>query len=265
MGVTAPPFPTLRADRSLPRSAPLAVTSMLLLGGGVLVGSSLQAAARVRRMRARGREVPALDHELALPGREPVRRVAVIGDSAAAGHGLPDAELAWSRIVARALHRHDGRATSVHNAAVDGARIGDVLAHQLRIVEGAEVVVVNVGVNDAIHGHRPARVAREMRTLLTRIRESAAPDAAIVLLSAPDLSVAPGLPAILRPPLGLVCRATARVQVRVARACDVEVIRLPWQVLPPEVFGADGFHPGAVGHRRLAAAIIERLLGAAWV
>ncbi len=252
-------MPTRRLPWSLPRSAPFAVTSTVVVGVGALTASSLRAAAHVRDMRARGREVPPLDHDLELAGEAPLRRIAVVGDSAAAGHGLPDAEDAWARQIARALHATDGRATELRNAAVDGADIPCVLATQVHVLEDAEVVLINVGVNDAIRRHGPRRIARDLDRLLTEVHRRADPEVYVLLLTAPDLSVAPGLPAILAPPLALLCRMTARVQRRVAAAHGVDTIAMPRQVLPPEVFGDDGFHPGVIGHRRMAAALIERL------
>ena len=259
MDVLAPRFPTSRERRSLPGSLPLAVTSTLLLGIGFLAGGSVRAAARVRKMRARGRQVPAVDHDTALPGSSPARRLAVVGDSAAAGHGLSESRQAYTHLVASELHRRDGRATTVTNVAVDGATVGEVIADQLDAVRGAELVIVGVGVNDAIRRHRPSRVRREMDALFAGIHERVAPGATVVLISTPDLCVAPGLPTLLRPPLGVLCRSTARAQAEVAEAWGVPVVALPRQVLPPEVFGDDGFHPGAVGHARLAEGVLARL------
>jgi len=235
------------------------LSSSLAIGAGALLISSLRAAAHVRDMRARGREIPPLDHDLELAGDAPVRRIAVVGDSAAAGHGLPDAEDAWARQIARALHAADGRATELRNAAVDGADIPCVLANQLHVLHDAEVVLINVGVNDAIRRHRSRRIARDLERLLTEVHRCARPDVYVLLLTAPDLSVAPGLPAILGPPLAVLCRNTARLQRRVAAVHGVDTIAMPRQVLSPEVFGHDGFHPGVVGHRRIAAALTERL------
>lgn len=210
-------------------------------------------------MRAQGREVPPLDHDTVLPGSEPARRLVVIGDSAAAGHGLADATQAYAWLVATELSRGDGRATQIVNVAVDGATIGDALAQQRDAARDAEVVVVSIGVNDAIRRHRPASVRAGMGELLTGIRGLAAPDARVVLIAAPDLSVAPGLPRPLCLPLGVLCRTVARVQEEVAVELGVPVIRLPRNVLPPEVFGDDGFHPGTVGHEILADALLEHL------
>jgi lysophospholipase L1-like esterase len=259
MDVRTTRFATPRPGRSLPRVAPLALTSALLLGAGALAGTSVRAAARVRRMRAAGREVPPLDHDTSLPGRDPVRRLVVVGDSAAAGHGLAEADQAFTRIVAGELTDRDGRATRIVNVAVDGATIRHVLDHQVHALEDAEVVIACVGVNDAIRRRRLADIDADMRELLGEIRHRAAPGAAITLITAPDLSLAPELPSILRPPLGVRCRAVARIQGRVAAEFGVPVIELPKAALPPEVFGEDGFHPGPIGHARLAEGVLARL------
>jgi lysophospholipase L1-like esterase len=213
-------------------------------------------------MKVRGREVPALDLDVVIPGDEPTRRVAVLGDSSAAGHGLSDPDLAVGRRVCHALVEDDGRATELTSLAVDGADIRCVIDHQLEAARDAEVVLVGVGANDAIRRHTPVRVARELAELFEALTRIAAADARIVLVSAPDLSVAPALPPILRGPLGWWCRTTARVQAAIAEQHDIEVVALPREMLDPEVFGDDGFHPGALGHERTAAAIIDRLTGA---
>ena len=212
-------------------------------------------------MRAQGREVPPLDHDTVLPGVDPVRRLTVIGDSAAAGHGLADADGAYARVVGRELVRRDGRGTVITNVAVDGATIAEVIDQQLEAVRDAELVIVGVGVNDAIRCRRTSYVEEAMRTLFQGIRDRAAPDADVILISAPDLSVAPGLPKVLCPPLGVLCRATARVQERVAEEFGVSVMALPREALPPDVFGEDGFHPGEIGHARLAGGVLARLDG----
>ncbi len=252
---------TPRSSRALPGPAPLALTSTVLLGAGFLVREGTRAALTVRTMKEQGREVPVLDLDLRLPGRPPVRRVAVLGDSSAAGHGLSDADDAVGRRVCRALAERDGRATDLRALAVDGADIRCVIDHQLEAARDAEVVLLGVGANDAIRRHTPVRVARELTELFEAIREVAAPDVTIMLVTAPDLSVAPALPSILRGPLGWWCRTTARVQAAIAEQQDVQVIALPREALDPEVFGDDGFHPGALGHERTAAAIVERLIG----
>ena len=201
-----------------------------------------------------------LDHDVDLPGHGPPRRLVVLGDSAAAGHGLADADDALARRVGRGLVAHDGRATQVRGVALDGATTADVLTTQLEAARGADVVIVGVGVNDATCiSRRVAAAAVDLRRLLLGIRAGIEPGGRVVLLSCPDLSVAPGLPTLLRPVVGARFRALARAQALVARDLDVEVVPASRAALSPEVFGDDGFHPGKEGHARLAADIVERL------
>lgn len=253
------PRTTSRRPGPLPGSVPLALTTTVLLGTGVLVREGTRAALQVHAMKAAGRRVPRLELDLDLPGTDPLRRVVVLGDSSAAGHGLPDAELTVARRVARTLVELDGRRTALVVAAEDGADLRCVRDHQLEHARDAEVVLLGVGANDAIRRHTPVRVAREQAELFDRIRELAAPGAVIVLVSAPDLSAAPALPPILRPVLGWWCRATAWAQGAIADEYDVPVVALPRETLSPELFGDDGFHPGPVGHERTAAAVVDHL------
>jgi lysophospholipase L1-like esterase len=216
----------------------------------------------VRRLRAAGTEVAALDHRLDLPGTAPARRVVVLGDSAAAGHGLPSADDGLARRIGRALHAADGRATQVRSVARDGARTTDVLAEQLPAAAGADLVVLGIGVNDVTNRAPLAEVGEQLRELLVTLRAIAARRDAVVLLGCPDLSAAPGVPLALRPLLGWRCRAVARVQAAVAADLAVPLVRADRELLAPEVFGPDGFHPGTIGQELLAAEVLRRLLPA---
>lgn len=231
--------------------------------GGLLVAAAAvgtDAVVRVRRMRAHRAEVTPLDHDLDLPGRFPPRWLVVLGDSAAAGYDLPDAEVSIARLVGRGLQAADGRATAVRSVAVDGARTVDVLTSQVGAVDGAEVVLIGVGVNDALRpGVATAEVAALTDELLTTVAERVADGAKVVLLTCPDLSVAPGLPRVLTPLVGMRCRAMASVQTEVARRHGVPTLGIPKPLLPPEVFGPDGFHPGTAGHALLAERTVELL------
>lgn len=231
---------------------------LALLAASVISG--LHATLGVRRMRARAAEVAPLEHAVDLPGRFPPRYLVMLGDSAAAGHGLDGAEDAVPRRVARALVAADGRATAVRSVAVDGATTDEVLHSQVESARGADVVLIGVGANDAFKVHRPfAEVAATTHRLLTAVREVAAPEAQIVFHTCPDLSMAPGLPLVLRPVVGWRCRRVAEAQHAVAAMHGVPVADLPRERLSPEVFGADRFHPGPVGHARLTERVVTIL------
>jgi lysophospholipase L1-like esterase len=211
--------------------------------------------------------VPALTHDTRFPGPAPTvglpaRTVVVIGDSAAAGHGLPDADAALPRQVGRRLAARTGCAVEVVSLAVDGATTADVHADQVpRIPPAAEVVVVGVGVNDAVRGRSPGRVQAATGRLLTAVRERA-PEAVVVLLTCPDLAGAPGLPEVLRPVLGRSCRRVAAAQRAVAARLAVAVAPADGH-LPAAAFGPDGFHPGPLGVAVLADRVDAALRGRA--
>ncbi len=250
-------------SRGLPRRVPVRAGSLTAgvatagvataAGAGVL----LDAVRRVRRLRRDGATITPLVHDLTLPGEAPARRVVVLGDSAAAGHGLVDVEAALPRRLARTL-AGDGRATQLVSLARDGARTGDVVAEQLDAVAGAEVVVVGVGVNDALC-RTPLSELREASGELLSSVARAASTARLVMLTCPDLGAAPGLPALVRPVVGWWCRRVAAVQTEVAGAHGVPIVSAGRDRLTPEVFGADGVHPGAQGQARLAIATLDAL------
>jgi lysophospholipase L1-like esterase len=219
------------------------------LGSVGIVGR--RAAGQVRRLREAGATVPALTHETTVPGTGDTCHLVVLGDSAAAGHGLPDADAGLARLVARRIAGRTGRPVDVVSLARDGATTADVLAAQVHhLGPDLEVVVVGVGVNDAVRGRPPRVVADVTRRLLVAVR-AVAPDAEVVLLSCPDLGSAPGLPRVLRPAMRWSCRRVAAVQRGVASEFGVAVVPADGH-LPPEAFGPDGFHPGPIGVATLA-------------
>jgi lysophospholipase L1-like esterase len=208
-------------------------------------------------MRRAAATTEVLDHRIDLPGRQPARRVTVLGDSAAAGHGIGSADDALPRRLGRAL-QDDGTAVAVRCLAADGAATRDVLEQQLPELDAAEVVVVGVGVNDALRRQPDVLVRRDTRELLQSLR-TAVPEAAAVLVTCPDLGVAPGLPAAVRGVVGWRCRTVAAAQHRVAAELGIPAVALDRDVLRPELFGSDGFHPGAAGVRELVELVLDRL------
>jgi lysophospholipase L1-like esterase len=233
-----------------------------LLAGGVgaaVLGVLAPAALRIRRMRREARALAPLVLDLDLDGVEPVRTVVVLGDSSSAGFRLTSPEQSAARRVARALHLRDGRATRLRSLARNGATTLDVLAEQVEATAGADVVILGVGANDAIDRLDSVSIAEALTALVTRVRELAAPEVRIVLVGCPELSVAPGLPFVVRAMLHRHVRRVAKLQVRLAAELDVPLVTLPRSELPLEVFADDGFHPGALGHERVAARVLAHL------
>jgi lysophospholipase L1-like esterase len=231
-----------------------------LLAAAVAVGTPVALAAlRVRRMRRAAGAAPTLHLDLDLDGTEPLRTITVLGDSAMAGFRLTDPEQSGARRVARALHLRDGRATRMRSVARNGATTADVLTDQVDAVTGADIVLLGIGANDAIRRVPTSILAADLVLLVERVRAVAAPGSVLVLVGCPDLSVAPGLPRAARLLLRSHLRRVARVQGRVAGELGVALVALPRGDLGPEVFADDGFHPGTLGHERIAAQVLALL------
>jgi lysophospholipase L1-like esterase len=223
---------------------------LALLGGAVGAMLALRTASRVAAMRRDGRAWRGLDHRTCLPGAAPALRLAVLGDSAVAGHGLREASVALPRQVGTRLVRRTGRAVEIEAYARSGADTAAVADEQVPQVHDADVVVVGVGVNDALAPTGLARIGRDTTRLLAGVR-ARVPDAEVVLLTCPDLGTAPGLPRPLAPVVRWRCRLVATAQHRAADRAGVAVVATPGP-LPADVFGADGFHPGPGAVEQLA-------------
>lgn len=240
-----------------PRRTPVA-----LLAGALavtLAGPALLALVRVKRMRRAAKAAPTLVLDMDLDGTAPARSIVVLGDSASAGFRLTTPEQSAGRRVARSLNLRDGRATRLRCAARNGATTADVLAEQVDAATDADIVILGIGANDASLRIPSAELGPALEELIVRLREVAAPEARLVLVGCPDLSVAPGLPFIARAFMRLHVRRVARVQERVAAALDVPLVGLPSRDLTPDVFAEDGFLPGPLGHERITSRILAVL------
>lgn len=223
---------------------------LALVGGAVGAVVALRAGSRIATLRRDGRAWRGLEHRAGIPGSEPVLHLDVLGDSAVAGHGLGDAALALPRQIGMRLARHTGRAVDVEAYARSGADTDDVTDEQAPRVRAADVVVIGVGVNDALAPARLTRIEAGTARLLAAVR-ARAPGAEIVLLTCPDLGTAPGLPRPLAPAVRWRCRLLAAAQSRAAARAGAAVVATPGP-LSAEVFGADGFHPGPAAVEQLA-------------
>ncbi|MGD8438972.1 MAG: arylesterase [Holophagae bacterium] len=178
------------------------------------------------------------------PAPEPDLRVVVLGDSLAAGLGLPKAEAFPAVVEARLRDR--GLDVEVVNAGVSGDTSAGGLGRLDWVLQRpADVLVVELGGNDALRGQPVEHTEANLREIVRRGR---ATGAQVVLLGM-DLPINYG------PEYG---SAFASLYPRVA---DEEgAVLVPGFVRDlgsePELLQSDGLHPTAEGQRRLA----ERLL-----
>ena len=236
--------------------------------GGALYGLLSLEAKLARKAIGTPREEPPPDatgwYGRGRPG--PAVRVALLGDSSAAGYGVDRVEETPGAVLASGLAERADRRVHLRAFAVVGARSSD-LPGQVERALGTrpDVAVILIGVNDVTHQVLPAQSVRHLAEAVRRLREAGAE---VVVGTCPDL----GTIQPIAPPLRQVARAWSR---RLATAQTIAVVEAGGRtvslgtILGPEfaaapalLFGPDRFHPSADGYRSLADVILPTLLAA---
>lgn len=173
-------------------------------------------------------------------------RLVVVGDSTAVGTGTESLEDALPGRLG-ALVGARWRVTGSN-----GATSADVLRDHIDEAAGgpADVAVLMVGWNDAMKLRSSRAFARDLGTLIDRLR-AASPDGRIVVVAPPNFSAFTALPQPLRRALGSHAAGLARVSARVAAGRDVEIA----PGFDGRSVASDGFHPDRGGYASIAAGI----------
>jgi lysophospholipase L1-like esterase len=138
------------------------------------------------------------------------------------------------------------------NLCASGASTADVLNEQAPRLAGVKptLVTLGVGANDLIRGVKADDFARDFEALVKRLREGA--DSPIVVLNIPDISLAPAVPAYLRPHARQHIVAFNQRLEEIAKRYDLTVIDLYGRsrefASHPEFFSSDGLHPSGAGY-----------------
>lgn len=192
-------------------------------------------------------------------------RLAVLGDSIAYGTGCSSRAGTLASRLAAAL-AEAGYDPVVDVVAVPGARsahLGSQVRRALR--DRPDVAVVVVGANDVANLTDPATAARALGDAVASLR---AAGARVVVATAPDMSVVPGVPRAFRGSVREACAAFARVQAEAVVTAGGTAARLG-DVLAPafagdlSLFARDRYHPSSAGHALIAAALAPYVLDAA--
>lgn len=212
------------------------------------------------RVRRRILRLPVAEGLAGTAGEGEPLSLLVLGDSVAAGVGVDHHRDTLAGRLAQRLAKSRARAVSWQVLARTGATAGDVLelAGASSLLSTVDVVVISIGVNDTKNLHPDRRWRIELATLLDHVL-SAAPNAEIVLINIPPMESFPALPRALATLMGV----RARRLDAIGRAVSAErprVRRIELALVPGEgLFAADGFHPSALVHERLATAIAALL------
>lgn len=255
------------AARKLAAAAMYGGGGVSALGAG-LYGVMVAEAKIARRIIGQTREDPPPDAS-GWYGRDrsgPAVRVALLGDSSAAGYGLERVEETPGALLASGISKHADRRVYLKEFCVVGARSSDLAAQIDRALPiEPEVVVILIGGNDVTNTVLPSH---SVRHLSEGVRRCVTAGAKVVVGTCPDL----GTIQPIAPPLRQVARAWSR---RLAAAQTIATIKEGGRtvslgsILGPEfaaapalLFGPDQFHPSAEGYRALANVLIPSVLAA---
>jgi lysophospholipase L1-like esterase len=267
------------AVRRLPRvgkaAAARKLASAAAYGGGGLsvLGAGLYGLLRTEATLARKsigtlREVPPPDstgwYGRGRPG--PAIKIALLGDSSAAGYGVARVEETPGALLASGVAACADRRVHLRAFAVVGARSSDLDLQVDRALPGEpDVVVMLIGANDVTHAVRPSESVAHLAEAVTRLREAGVE---VVVGTCPDL----GTLKPIAPPLKQVARSWSR---RMAAAQTIAVVEKGGRtvslgsILGPEFaaapalfFGPDQFHPSAAGYRALVQLLVPSTLAA---
>ena len=245
-------------------------------GGGLsLAGASLYGVLRAEALLARraiGNAVgqppqPTGWYGHGRPG--PALKVALLGDSSAAGYGVETVQDTPGAHLASGLAEGAERRVYLRSVAFVGAQTRD-LAKQIDEALKVEphVAVILVGANDVTHARRPSESVRLLSEGVRRLRDAGVE---VVVGTCPDL----GTVEPIAPPLKQVARHWSR---RLAAAQTIAVVEAGGRtvslgsILGPEfaatpkvLFGPDRFHPSAAGYSSLASVLLPSVLAAVGV
>jgi len=196
----------------------------------------------------------------------PAIKVALLGDSGAAGYGCERVEETPGALLASGIAEQADRRVYLREFAVVGAESRDLAAQVDRTLPiEPHVAVILIGANDVTHRVRPATSVRHLSEAVRRLRDAGI---AVLVGTCPDL----GTLKPIFPPLKQVARTWSR---RLAAAQTIAVLENGGRtvslgsILGPEFaaapaifFGPDQFHPSVAGYRSLVGVLLPSALAA---
>ena len=198
-------------------------------------------------------------------GGEPIR-LAVLGDSAAAGFGVALAHETVGAVIAAELAARLRRPVRLRVFAVVGAQSAGLPPQVEAALEcGTDVAMICIGGND-VTGRVSISVA--VRHLVNAVRELRAAGAEVVVGTCPDL----GTIRPIQPPLRWLARRWSR---QLAAAQTIAVVEAGGRTVslgdligptfyrdPERMFSYDRFHPSADGYAAAAEALLPSIVTA---
>lgn len=196
----------------------------------------------------------------------PALKVALLGDSSAAGYGVEKVEQTPGAVLASGLAERADRRVYLRSFAVVGAQSSDLAAQvEAALPVEPDVAVILVGANDVTHRVLPNASVRFLSEAVHRLRSAGVE---VLVGTCPDL----GTIKPLQPPLKQVARSWSR-RLAAAQAIAVveaggrtvslaSVLGAEFAAAPALLFGPDQFHPSADGYASLAGVLLPSTLAA---
>lgn len=103
------------------------------------------------------------------------KTIMILGDSISAGYGV-DPNHAWVRLLQQRLDQHYPKQHKVVNASVSGETTSGALARLPKLLQTykPDVVVVELGGNDALRGQPPQMIQKNLATLVQQSQKAKA-------------------------------------------------------------------------------------------
>ena len=254
------------AARKLAAAALYGGGGVSALGAG-LYGVLVAEAKLARRTIGEANDVPPNSTGWYGRGRPgPAIRIALLGDSSAAGYGVERVEETPGALLASGVAGHADRRVYLKEVCVVGARSSDLAAQIDRALPiEPEVVVIMIGGNDVTHTVLPSQSVRHLSEAVRRVT---ATGAKVVVGTCPDL----GTIQPIAPPLRQVARTWSRRLAAAQTIATIEeggrtvslgsVLGPEFAAAPAILFGPDRFHPSAAGYRACANVLLPSVLAA---
>jgi lysophospholipase L1-like esterase len=190
-------------------------------------------------------------------------RLAMLGDSSAAGLGVDDSAQTPAALLAGLLARDLDRRVELDLQAVTGARSKDLDIQVQRVLRhSVDVAVILIGTNDVTHRVPPTVACRALGRAIATLR---AADVEVVVGTCPDLGSVKPLMQPLRALARVRSRAMAQAQAVVAVEHGATAVSLgnllgPEFATNPSMWSADRFHPSPAGYARVVEALLPSVL-----
>lgn len=190
-------------------------------------------------------------------GERPLR-IALIGESTAAGVGVERQEDGLGYALAASLHRELNRPVEIAIVGENGATLRDLEARRLSSVEGGlDLALIVIGVNDTIGLTRGSDLRRTSLRVSESLRARGVRE--IAFAGVPPIDQFTALPETMRLVLGARARYLESVLMDALSRSRGHYLRVAFEEVASHL-APDGFHPSATGYREWARLLAEALV-----